>query len=258
MTENQDVIKGTVFDIKEFAVHDGPGIRTTIFMKGCPLECTWCHNPEGILPEPQMIKSPAGERIVGDYYTPENLAKYLNNQAHILKANEGGVTFSGGEPLMQAQFVSEVIDLLPDEIHILIDTSGQAEEDDFRMVIQKSDLVYFDLKVLDRELHEKYTKNSNELILNNLNILETMNVPFVIRIPLVPGVTDTDTNFKAIINLVRNFKNLQNIDLLPYNPAAGGKYASAGMDFNPGFDENRAVNKNLKIFEDAGIKIKIV
>src|SRR5512135_981644 len=101
---------GIVFDIKEFAIHDGPGIRMTVFLKGCPLTCMWCHNPEGLSMQPQIIRSPAGERLAGKVYEPEQLAALLNGQADILKANEGGVTFSGGEPLFQAEFVAEVID----------------------------------------------------------------------------------------------------------------------------------------------------
>src|SRR5512147_2306707 len=103
---------GTVFDIKEFTVHDGPGLRTTVFMKGCPLACMWCHNPEGQSLKPQVMISPAGRRLAGAEYTPSELAALLNRQAPIFRANEGGVTFSGGEPLMQARFVADVIDLL--------------------------------------------------------------------------------------------------------------------------------------------------
>src|SRR5512136_1247357 len=101
---------GIVFDIREFAVHDGPGIRTTVFLKGCPLACQWCHNPEGQSRQPQAMQGPTGVRIAGVEYSPEALADLLNRQAAILRDNEGGVTFSGGEPLMQAAFVAEVID----------------------------------------------------------------------------------------------------------------------------------------------------
>ena len=115
--------RGIVFDVREFAVHDGPGLRTTVFMKGCPLACMWCHNPEGQSAKPEVIQSAIGNRLAGSEYEPADLAAFLNRQAVIFKANEGGVTFSGGEPLMQAEFVAEVIDLL-DELHVLLDTSG--------------------------------------------------------------------------------------------------------------------------------------
>src|SRR5512135_1042485 len=115
--------QGIVFDIREFAVHDGPGIRTTVFLKGCPLACQWCHNPEGQSRQPQEMLSSGGRRIAGKEYTPDELAAILNRQADILREAEGGVTFSGGEPLMQAAFVSEVIDRFRG-IHVLLDTCG--------------------------------------------------------------------------------------------------------------------------------------
>ena len=117
------MVHGIVLDIKEFAVHDGPGIRTTVFLKGCPLRCSWCHNPEGLSPEPQIIRGSAGERMAGAEYTSEALAAILSRQADILRANEGGVTFSGGVPLQQARSVMTVIDRLSG-VHILLDTSG--------------------------------------------------------------------------------------------------------------------------------------
>ena len=138
---------GLVFDIREFAVHDGPGLRTTVFMKGCPLACMWCHNPEGQSKRPEIIKSPAGSRIAGTEYTPAALAELLNQQAVIFKANRGGVTFSGGEPLMQARFITEVIDLL-DDIHIVLDTCGYARPYAFQMVLKRTNLVYYDLKLI--------------------------------------------------------------------------------------------------------------
>jgi len=188
---------GIVFDIKEFTIHDGPGIRTTVFMKGCPLSCTWCHNPEGQSMQPQMIHGLAGERLAGQEYTAPQLAALLNQQAAILKDNEGGITFSGGEPLLQAGFVAEVMDLLAD-VHILLDTSGYGSEQDFYKLVDRSDLVFFDLKLIERAAHQHYTGQDNDLILNNLQILSASGKPFVIRVPLVPGVTDTDENLSAI------------------------------------------------------------
>src|SRR5512142_3396878 len=137
---------GIVFDIKEFTIHDGPGIRTTVFMKGCPLACTWCHNPEGQSMKPQLIRGLAGDRMAGQRYTAVELAALLNQQVEILRTSEGGITFSGGEPLLQAEFVCEVIDLL-DHVHILLDTSGHGDSQDFRHLVDRSDMVYFDLKL---------------------------------------------------------------------------------------------------------------
>ena len=245
---------GIVFDIKEFTIHDGPGIRTTVFMKGCPLSCTWCHNPEGQSMQPQLIRGPAGERLAGRKYTATELAALLNEQAELLRANEGGITFSGGEPLLQADFVAEVIDLL-DEVPILLDTSGYGDPQDFRRLVDRSDLIYFDLKLIDRAAHQHYTGHDNDLILNNLQILSASGKPFVIRVPLVPGVTDTDENLADIAQTVRGLPGLLWVDLLPYNQAAGSKYEYAGMEFKPDYDEARPLNINTMLFEKSGVKV---
>jgi pyruvate formate lyase activating enzyme len=245
--------KGIVFDIREFTVHDGPGIRTTVFLKGCPLRCSWCHNPEGIKPEPQTMESPGGRRVVGKWYTTEELARILNRQAGILRDNEGGISFSGGEPLRQAKFVAGTIDLLED-IHILLDTSGYGSERDFRLLVERCDLVYFDLKIVDRQLHRRYTGMDNEPILANLKILDELKTPYVIRVPLVPGITDTDRNLAEIAELARGRVR---VDLLPYNQFAGGKYQSVGLEFRPAYQEQQPININTAIFKNAGVEVHV-
>jgi len=247
---------GTIFDIKEFAVHDGPGIRTTVFLKGCPLRCVWCHNPEGISPEPQMIRSPAGERVAGKTYTSQELATILNAQAEVLRAAEGGVTFSGGEPLRQAPFVAKVIDLLSG-IHTVLDTSGYASESDFRLVGRRVDLVYYDLKLIDPKAHERYTGVSNTPILHNLDVMDQLGIPFVARVPLVPGVTDTDENLAGIEQALRGLPTLVRVDLLPYNRAAGAKYRAAGMPFEPPYDEECALNIRTDLFCELGVQVRV-
>jgi pyruvate formate lyase activating enzyme len=247
---------GIVFDIKEFTLHDGPGIRTTVFMKGCPLACMWCHNPEGLSMNSQVMQSPAGTRLIRRKYSPQELAGLLNQQAGILRANEGGVTFSGGEPLLQARFVAEVIDLLAD-LHVVLDTSGYGREQDFRMLLERVDLVYYDLKLIDRQAHRYYTGSPNDRILHNLQVLSASGVPFVIRVPLVPGVTDTHENFSAIARTVQALPGLLNVNLLPYNQAAGAKYQAVGLEFHPEYDETRQVNMQTDCFDQLGIKVKV-
>jgi pyruvate formate lyase activating enzyme len=250
------VTNGVIFDIKEFSVHDGPGIRITVFMKGCPLSCMWCHNPEGQSFLPQQMVSPVGERRAGQVYTPENLANLLNRRADILALNEGGVTFSGGEPLVQARFVAEVIDRL-ERLHVLLDTSGFGTEKDLLFLLKRVDLVYFDLKLVDPTLHRRYTGQDNTRILHNLGVLNQSSVPFVIRVPLVPGVTDTDENLASIAEIARTMTRLVRVDLLPYNRAAGAKYEAAGKRFLPDYDEARPVNANTQLFEHVGVKVKV-
>lgn len=245
---------GLVFDIKEFAVHDGPGIRTTVFLKGCPLSCVWCHSPEGQSPAPQIMHTARGERIAGKTYTAQALATYLNNQAAILTANEGGVTFSGGEPLMQAPFIHDTLDLL-EPVHRLLDTSGFAASRVFEALVTRFDLVYFDLKVMDPAAHRKYAGISNELILNNLQVLSRSGIPFVIRVPLIPTITDTTENLRAMAEYLHPLDGLVRVDLLPYNQLAGAKYAMLGLTYGLHAQEKHPVNLQPELFTAKGINV---
>jgi pyruvate formate lyase activating enzyme len=242
---------GLVFDIREWTVHDGPGLRTTVFLKGCPLRCAWCHNPEGLSPEPQVVRGTTGERLAGRTYTPAELASLLNRQAPLLR-DHGGVTFSGGEPLMQAAFVAETIDRLQ-ELHVTLDTSGYAPPEEFRRVAGRCDLVLFDLKLMDREAHRRWTGVDNEPIQRNLAELALLGRPFIIRVPLVPGVTDTPANLRAIARQVSALPGRPRVELLPYNRAAGGKYAACGLEWKPAYHEEAPINANLKPFEDLNV-----
>ncbi|MBN1359735.1 MAG: radical SAM protein [Sedimentisphaerales bacterium] len=248
---------GTIFDIREFTVHDGPGIRTTVFLKGCPLRCAWCHNPEGFVRQPQTMVTPAGRRVVGQDMSAEELAGILNRQAEVLAANEGGVTFSGGEPLTQAEFLVAVIDRL-EGIHVLLDTSGCADAHDFRSIVQRCDLVFFDLKLMDPALHRHFTGQDNGPILANLRQLAGLGVPYVVRVPLVPGITDTEANLTAIAEAIRSLSGLVGVNLLAYNRAAGGKYPGLGMTFEPTWDETQPVNASLAPFVAVGLDATVL
>ena len=250
-----EAITGVVFDIREWTVHDGPGIRTTVFMKGCLLRCAWCHNPEGLSLAPQMMRSATGERLVGRTYASTELAMLLNRQAPLLRDN-GGVTFSGGEPLMQAAFVADTISRLED-LHVTLDTSGYASEEELRQVANQCDLVLFDLKLMDAETHRRWTGVDNEPILRNLALLAKTETPVVVRVPLVPGVTDTDENLIAIARQVKTLPRPVRVELLPYNRAAGGKYAACGLEWRRNFDETATTNPNLKPFEDLNLEASL-
>lgn len=245
-------LTGVVFDLRELTVHDGPGIRTTVFLKGCPLRCAWCHNPEGLSPAPQVIHGATGDRLVGRSYTAVELATMLNRQALLLRDN-GGVTFSGGEPLMQAPFVAGVIDRL-ESLHVTLDTSGYGAEEDFRLVAGKCDLVLFDLKLMDAEAHRRWTGVDNQPILRNLAALASMGTEFIIRVPLIPGLTDTVENLRAIAHRVSTLPSRPRVELLPYNRAAGGKYAACGMEWRPDFDESMASQANLIPFQELNVE----
>lgn len=247
---------GSIFDIKEMAVHDGPGIRTTVFLKGCTLRCKWCHNPEGLSFKPQLIykqarcidcKScqrecdhpecqPFGRcihscpenclEIAGREIDSHQLADELKQSADVLGNDFGGFTFSGGEPLAQSEFLLELIDELKD-YHLCIETSGFAENEVFKEVIDKLNFVIMDLKIADGKQHEKYTGADNKLILQNFKYLKQSGKPFVIRTPLIPNITDTKENLTAIKSIIGD----SNWDQLPYNAAAGAKYKMLGMNY---------------------------
>ena len=232
------MLTGVVFDVRDFTIHDGRGLRTTVFLKGCPLRCSWCHNPEGISPDPQWMHNPGGDRRVGKTYTSSELATLLNRQRDVFRTTGGGATFSGGEPLLQAAFLAEVLDQL-DAIHCVLDTSGFSSEENFRLVAGRVQCVLFDLKIMDAQRHFEMTGQDNRPILQNLEVLSTLGVPFAIRVPLIPGVTDTEENLTAMNRFIRGLPNIIRVDLLPYNRAAGAKYAACGMTFQPRFDEAR-------------------
>lgn len=222
-------MKGVVFDIKEFALNDGPGIRVTVFMKGCPLRCLWCHNPEGMSGTPQLNHKTG--RLTGAEFSPEELAAKIRKHVDVFDLSGGGVTFSGGEPSLQADFLFATATLLPG-IHKVLDTCGYCEENTFRKLLTVFDLVYFDLKLIEEGNHLKYTGVSNELILKNLRILSESDTPYHIRIPLIPDITDTSENLGNIFRLLQTLPNKPlRVDPLPYNILAGGKYEAYGMQY---------------------------
>ena len=174
----------------------------------------------------------------------------------MLRAGEGGVTFSGGEPLFQAPFVAEVLDRL-EPLHVVLDTSGFGSEDAFRSLAERVSLVYFDLKLMDPLQHRRYTGQDNAPVLRNLSVLASLATPCVVRVPLVPGVTDTHENLHAIAQAAATLPNLVCVDLLPYNRAAGGKYRACGMEFQPTWDESQPVDGATESFEALGVAVKV-
>ena len=279
-------MEGVVFDIKEFAVFDGPGIRTTVFMKGCPLRCQWCHNPEGLSPSPQLTVSPVscthcGEclkhcptpghctacgrcvpycrqglrRIAGRRMTPEALAKKLLRGRGLLEESGGGITFSGGEPLMQWPFVRETVARL-EGLHCAIETSGYAPDEVFRQVMETMDFIMMDIKLTDPERHRHFTGVDNAPILRHADMLCAGDTPFVIRMPLIPGVNDETAHFEAVAARVAGAKALMRVELLPYHKTAGAKYGMVGMDYRPEFDTDRPVRIDTEPFERRGVPVR--
>ncbi|MDR1746195.1 MAG: radical SAM protein [Tannerella sp.] len=240
--------KGIIFSIEEFAIHDGPGIRTTIFLKGCPLHCVWCHNPEGISPLPQIMTKKGTESICGFEMTSGELAAMMNRNKEVFVRNKGGITLTGGEPLMQSDFIIEFLQMIPD-IHKAIETCGYALEDVFRTVVSLSDLILFDIKHTDPDMHERFTGRNNELIFRNLQHLCDSSKAYIARIPLIPGINDTPENMRAIAELLKNSGSLVRVELLRYHKTAGAKYSMIGREYNPPFDVDKAPRIYSEIFE---------
>lgn len=271
-------MKGIIFDIKEFSIHDGPGARITVFLKGCPLRCRWCHNTEGLSALPQlMIKEnlcvhcgrciqgcnhsecipfkrcihacPNGcISVSGKMADAAELAKKINSSAEILSSMGGGVTFSGGEPMMQPEFVCEIAELLPN-VHKALQTSGFADFETYTKIVSKMDFVMQDIKLADKDEHIKYTGVSNEKILNNIEWLKKSGRKFVFRVPLIPGITDTKANLSAISEIAEDFP----VELLRYNSIAGAKYAMLGMTYPLGELKGRS-DDYVKYFKNAKIE----
>ena len=261
--KGKDMI-GTIFDIKEFTIHDGPGSRITVFLKGCPLKCQWCHNPEGLKVKKQlMYKSnfcshcdacrrkceheecqpfercihacPNGcLSIAGEEISSEDLANKLQKYADMLHVMGGGITFSGGEPMLQADFICEVAKKLPGT-HKVVQTSGYADLETYQKVVSHMDYVLQDIKLADEQEHIKYTGVSNQKILRNIEWLKTSGKQFVFRVPLIPKSTDTEENLKAISEIVGDYRT----ELMPYNPLAGAKYAMVDMKYTLSDEKNR-------------------
>jgi pyruvate formate lyase activating enzyme len=246
------VKKGIIFSIEEFGVNDGPGIRTVIFLKGCPLCCAWCHNPEGISFEPQYMEKKTGRVLCGSVVDATELAiKMLRNKA-LFDMSGGGITLSGGEPLAQPEFTVEFLQQVA-PVHRVIETSGYASEKVFREIVDLTDLVLIDLKLIDAEKHTYYTGVNNRQILANLNYLCASGKDFIVRIPLIPGVNDNEENMLAVREAIKGAKSLQRVELMPYNQFAGAKYGMLGREYKPPFDPTQ-LPKVINIFEKYNIK----
>ena len=263
---------GFVFDIIKYSVHDGPGIRTTVFLKGCPLDCIWCHNPESKKLQPEttikitrnkLLKLSYSETkdVVGREVTVDEIMNEVSKDFMFYEQSGGGVTFSGGEPLMQPDFLLSLLQRCKEkDIHTAVDTSGYANYNVFKKIFPYTDLFLFDLKIMDEIEHNKYTGVSNKLILRNLTNLSETAKKIRIRIPLIPGITDTESNIGQIAGFLSQLKNISNIDLLPYNELSEGKnkkFSNKVHLENLNVQPDETINKIAKTFEPLGVEITI-
>lgn len=260
--------------IQRYCLNDGPGTRTTLFFKGCPLNCKWCHNPENISKSQEIIVSsykcigcgtcqmvcpnhldsekclscgkcaqscPSGAReLAGVEYTVNSLLKEIVCDIPFFEESGGGITFSGGEPLINAGFLLELLPYLKEkEIHVALDTCGYASTELFLQVTQQVDLVLFDLKAVTPQLHEVYTGVSNSLIIKNLSQFcelsgrQEEGADLWIRIPIIPGINDGAEEIEKMISLLGSLPSgsFSQINLLPYHRIGQDKYQRLGKEY---------------------------
>ena len=296
--------RGVIFDIKKFAIDDGPGIRTTIFFKGCLLHCWWCHNPEGQLSTPElMYRSPRCDScdecvkicpeeavacslgrisinrdrcnlcgmcyhacptgalaITGKQVSLREILGEIVKDSIFYDESQGGVTVSGGEPLLQLDFLNELLTECKDrDIRTAVDTCGYASHDAIDEISDKVDLFLYDIKTMDGKKHIKYTGVSNKPILENLKRLAENGSNIQIRFPIIPGINDDKENITETAEFIASC-SIRNISLLPYHRAGIEKYKSLGRDYKlkkTQTPSEREMNLIKEELEDFGLKVRI-
>lgn len=296
---------GVIFDIRKYSIHDGPGIRTTVFFKGCPLRCWWCHNPEGQDVEPELVyrksrcigcdecsKSCQREAIslvaqsisvnrekcvpcnnccrvcpsdalsiAGKQMSVKEILEEIEKDRTFYEESRGGVTFSGGEPLMQPDFLNALLNECKERaIHTAVNTCGFAQYEIIDRMRDKVDLFLYDIKTMDNRKHRKYTGASNEQILKNLKKLAESGSSIVISFPIIPGINDDDKNVTRTAEFMSSLPNIQQVNLLPYHRAGIEKYKNLGKPYKldkiqpPSNQRVKSVKEKMEAF---GIRVGI-
>ena len=256
--------KGRIFNIQRYSLQDGPGLRTTVFLKGCPLSCAWCHNPESQdldlafvkheerciacgscfevcgpgetpvdCPEACVDACPTGARqLLGRDVDVDELLEEVLRDRLFFDQSGGGVTLSGGEPLMQPAFLKDLLKALRQRgVHTALDTCGLGRREDLLEAAALSDLVLFDLKHMDHTQHRRWTGAGNGAILGNLKALGAVHPQIWIRVPVIPGVNDDLENLEATARFVAAIPGVRRLDLLPYHSTGAAKFRRLGKDY---------------------------
>lgn len=289
------MLVGRVFNVQRFSIHDGPGIRTTVFLKGCPLACVWCHNPEGLSPASEIVRNearctacgacrracafdndrsrcvrcgacaevcPTGARqLVGREVGVGDLLAEILRDEPFFDESGGGVTLSGGEPLLQAAFAAALLSAARDRgVHAALDTSGFAPREVLLAVASLADLVLYDVKLVDSARHCAASGVPSGPILDNLRALAAVHPAIWLRVPVIPGINDDDANLAAIARLAAELPGITRVHLLPYHRTAMAKFARIERPYAleglapPGAER---MNDLARVFAGAGLDVRI-
>ena len=247
-------MKSILFNIQHFSLHDGPGIRTTVFFKGCNLRCKWCHNPESqnfqkeilfyknkctgcgrcngvTVDDDKFFCFNDAKEICGKEYTVDDVLKEVLKDKAFYETSGGGVTFSGGECMLQIDFLEGILkECKKNGIHTAVDTAGHVPFEIFERIIPYTDLFLYDVKCFDSDKHRQYTGVENQLILKNLKRLLAKSTPVWIRIPIIPTVNDTEEELQRIKEYLSSCGIPEKVELLPYHAMGEHKYAAIGKE----------------------------
>ena len=224
-------IKGRLFNIQKFSINDGPGIRTTVFFKGCPLHCGWCSNPESQNRNAAIADAMEDETYCGRDYSVEEVMAVVRQDIDFYEESGGGMTLSGGEVLQQMDFAIQLIEAAHDEgIHTAVETTGYVLPERFRAFLPHPDLFLFDFKHYDRELHRQFTGGDNDMIVENLRAIVAAGRPVIARIPVIPRFNATLTHAAGLAGMLSDI-GVREVHLLPFHQFGEKKYEVLGIDY---------------------------
>ena len=238
-------MKGIVFDIRRCVTKDGPGLRTSVFLKGCPLRCVWCHNPESQSPEVERAVT-TGE-VCGREMSVDEVMEEVRRDKVFYASSGGGVTFTGGEPTMQPDFLAALCKAAKAEgIHVAVDTCGFAPWAYFKRLMPTVDLFLYDLKCMDAAKHVELTGADNAVILDNVRRLDAAGAKVWIRCPLVPGLNDSDSDLAALHDFVDALGNAEKVEICPYHTLGLEKYAKFGRQIPSAVPKTPATLEDIR------------
>ena len=254
-------IKGRIFDIQRFSVHDGPGIRTIVFLKGCPLRCRWCCNPESQSYEIQRMTMNGKVKTVGRDVTAGEVVAEVERDHGYYKRSGGGLTLSGGETLTQPDFAVALLALAHQRgINTAIESTGFADFSVIQKILPHLDLYLMDIKHIDSDKHKAFTGQPNDLILANAQRIARSPVKLIIRTPVVPGFNDTEEEIGAIARFAASLPGVEEMHLLPYHRIGSDKYKGLGREYTLAHIEppsQEHMNKLLEVVNRCGLRGQI-